>query len=364
MTLINLDSDHLQRREEKLKIWAFQTLGLEANTDWRPVSGDASFRRYFRIESDLQCSTSLQIKKTFIAVDSPPETENNIAFLDILQRLSDANVCVPEKLAVNLLEGYMLLSDFGDRLLLQALNDSSAEALYTVAMDVLLPMQACEHSGLPAYGQKALRDELTLFDEWLLTQYLGLSIDTSTQQNLNQLYSQLEQVALSQPKCFVHRDYHPRNIMMLTDAKSPLGIIDFQDAVVGPITYDLVSLLKNSYHKFSLERVDQWSLDYRDRLIKAGKIEEQNVPIALWNRWFDWMGLQRHLKVAGIFARLYLRDGKAGFLNDIPRTVSFILEMTERYCSEFEWFHQFMQAQVVPALIKKNPAATQWLNKS
>lgn len=299
------------------------------NITLAPVSGDASFRRYFRFRAD---DTSL------IAVDAPPALENNQPFVDATQLLLKNKLPVPEIYHVSMEHGFFVIQDFGDQLLLDCLNEKSADALYKIAMHLLLEMQKICPQTLPPYGSELLQREMGLFSDWYLAKHKGLAIDDATLAILSSTYSLLESNALEQPQVFVHRDYHSRNLMVL-DADT-LGIIDFQDAVHGPITYDLVSLFRDCYIAWPQEKIDQWVAEFYSRLPKPQEFNEQR-----FRRWFDLMGIQRHLKATGIFCRLNYRDGKPAYINDIPRTLNYVLQVSSQY-DELKPFHSFMQTVI------------------
>ena len=302
-------------REEALQAWAGETLG--AATGLVPVSGDASFRRYFRVHAG---------ERSYIAVDAPPEHEDSRPFVAVAARLHAAGLHVPEVLAADLERGFLLLSDLGDTLYLDRLDAHSADHLYDAALEALLRIQAAPAEGLPAYDAALLGREMELFREWYLGRHLGWQPGAGEEQALGACFDLLAAQALEQPRVFVHRDYHSRNLMV---AEPNPGIIDFQDAVHGPITYDLVSLLRDCYIAWPEDRVAAWVADYQVRAERAGLLEP--VSPATFRRWVDWMGLQRHLKATGIFARLNHRDGKPGYLQDIPRTLGYMHQVCTGY---------------------------------
>jgi aminoglycoside/choline kinase family phosphotransferase len=321
-----------------------------------PASSDASFRRYFRIHASAdtintektpeQISKPISAAQQFIVMDAPPEKENIEPFIRIAELLAQSQINVPTIYRKNLADGFLLLEDFGSQCFLDRLNASSADALYQTALDSLFKLQTrmtAENSGLPSYDEALLHRELTIFEEWFLTELLDIQIPAGIWSAVNSL---LIASALEQPKTFVHRDYHSRNLMVL-ETDSP-GIIDFQDAVIGPITYDLVSLLRDCYIKWPDPKVDQWRLSYFERLRSAGLTDCSPIQ---FKRWFDLMGLQRHLKAIGIFSRLHLRDGKPNYLHDIPRTLSYVAAVCAAY-PELDEFNDFLDAHVLPAMSK------------
>ncbi len=297
------------------------------------ASSDASFRRYFRIKTP---------DGSFVIMDAPPDKENIGAFISVADLLAKIHVNVPIIYQQNIEEGYLLLEDFGSLCFLDQLTIDNASGLYASAFDALLIMQSqtsLEHCNLPAYNSALLQRELSIFEDWFLNESLDASLPDQLWTNLCEL---LINSALEQPQVCVHRDYHSRNLMFLTD-DSP-GIIDFQDAVIGPITYDLVSLLRDCYISWSPELIAQWRSDYYQRLVA---LELITVTPEQFKRWFDLMGLQRHLKAIGIFSRLHLRDGKSTYLNDIPRTLNYVLTVCDEY-QELSAFSEFLLEQVLP----------------
>ncbi|MEE4375896.1 MAG: phosphotransferase [Candidatus Competibacteraceae bacterium] len=286
-----------------------------------PASEDASFRRYFRVSLD---------ETTFIAMDSPPAQEDNRMFVVLAKALRELNVQTPQVFAHDFDQGFLLLSDFGPQQYLLALDDTNVDTLYADALAALMRLQlgADPASGLiPVYDKALLQQELGLFREWFLNRHLAMSLDDDEQRLLDEVFTLLCTSALEQPQVWVHRDYHSRNLMVITE-RNP-GVLDFQGAVIGPVTYDLVSLLRDCYIAWPDERVKQWALDYRERMQAQGFQGLSDEKTFL--RWFDWMGLQRHLKALGIFARLNCRDGKPGYLQDIPRTLNYVLEIAGAY---------------------------------
>lgn len=280
------------------------------------ASSDASFRRYFRVTLDQQ---------SYIAMDAPPEKESLGAFIHVCTGMRDAGVRTPQIFAKNESQGFLLLSDFGQQSFLAAITNDNADALYQQAIDTLVEIQTIQPADLPApdYDKAMLEREMQLFDEWFLTRHLGLDCPAW----LPGVYQWLATTVTRQPRCLVHRDYHSRNLMVQTD--KPLGVIDFQDAVYGPASYDLVSLLKDAYISWPQERINQW-LDYYARSAQAAGILTQ-ADTATLPRDFELMGLQRHLKVLGIFCRLNYRDNKPQYLNDLKRVLDYVYPVTARY---------------------------------
>ena len=281
------------------------------------ASSDASFRSYWRTRT---------VQPSRIVMDAPPDKEDLGPWLDIAGRLRRAGVNAPEVLAEDRGQGFLLLSDLGTRLYLPALTAETVEPLYGAALDALQRMQTgVDCSGLPAYDEIRLRNEMDLLPAWFLGRHLGIEPDAAQREVIEAAFRALIANALEQPQGFVHRDYHSRNLM-LGDAGP--GVIDFQDAVLGPLTYDLVSLLRDCYIAWPEPRVYTWVEQYRQRLHAAGFATADRAEFA---RWFDLMGLQRHIKVLGIFCRLWYRDGKAGYLNDLPLVWHYTRSVGRRY---------------------------------
>lgn len=286
----------------------------------QPASADASFRRYFRIIFSDQ---------TMIVMDAPPQHEDCTPFLRVAEILAGSGVHVPAVVARNLEQGFLLLSDLGNTTFLQALTDQqeNADQLYNAATDALVKMQLSHHAeSLPPYDETLLRRELDLFSDWYIARHLQLNLNDNQQGVLHAVFAKILQNNLAQPRVLVHRDYHSRNLMVTTP--NP-GIIDFQDAVFGPITYDLVSLLKDAYIRWDEERLLDWVIRYWEKARKAGLPVSNDF--AAFYRDFEWMGVQRHLKVLGIFARLNYRDGKTMYLNDMPLVMEYLRKACERY---------------------------------
>ena len=305
-------------RLEQLKNW-LQSSGIEYD-DIQPASADASFRRYFRTSDN---------GKTYIVMDAPPEKEDCQPFIDIAEMLLGFGLHVPKILQQDIKQGFLLLSDLGDTVFLSVLNNNNVDEMYTSAMDALLLLQQNTPANLPAYDEKLLRTELNLFPEWYLEKQLKITVTESQKTVLERVFDVLIKNALSQPQVYVHRDYHSRNLMVNSEEANKPGVIDFQDAVIGAVTYDLVSLLKDCYIDWPREKVELWVESFRLKAESLGIIK--NISEKQFLRWFDLMGLQRHLKVAGIFSRLKHRDGKTGYLKDIPRTMDYVFEVLELY---------------------------------
>lgn len=315
-----------------------------------PASTDASFRRYFRVHRG---------GSTQIAMDAPPERESLDAWLRVVRILDATGVHVPPVIAVDAEQGFVLIGDLGRQHYLEALGaGADPEALYADAIDALVRLQSgdpAEAAELPPYDRGLLLHELELFTEWFAGRHLGLALSEPARRTIDEAFAWLCEQALAQPVVLVHRDYHSRNLLVRSPGNP--GIVDFQDAVRGPVTYDLVSLLKDCYVAWPRRRVLGWLDRYREKAaaagIDVGDSRERFVD------WFDRMGLQRHLKVLGIFARLWHRDGKPGYLADLPRVLDYALEATEGI-PELAGFDEFLRREVVPgfaALARRAGAA-------
>lgn len=326
----------MPHRLEQLNHWLTKTVGVPAY-EIAPASSDASFRRYFRIVFNGESR---------IVMDAPPDKEDSRPFVILGRQLHAAGLNVPEILAEDLEQGFLLLSDLGAQQYLSALNENTVDLLYGDALGALVVLQTCGpgSDALPPYDESLLRREMELFRDWYLGRHLGLSPGDSEQAVLDETFSLLVDNALAQPQVSVHRDYHSRNLMV--SARNP-GILDFQDAVYGPVTYDLVSLLRDCYIAWPREQVEQWVLGYHDIAIDHGILRGPQEERFL--RWFDLMGVQRHLKASGIFARLNHRDGKPGYLGDIPRTLAYVTEVSGRY-PELRPFLHLLEEHVMPSL--------------
>ncbi len=284
-----------------------------------PASVDASFRRYFRVQIE---------SKSYIAMDAPPDRESCTPFVNVAELLVDV-VHVPEIHAQNAAQGFLLLSDLGDLTYLQALTDrpEAAPQLYSDAADALIKMQQLQLSNdFPIYDEALLRYELNLFPEWYIAKHIGIDLNPLQKAVLDKVFALILQNNLSQPRVFVHRDYHSRNLMVATP--NP-GILDFQDAVLGPVTYDLVSLFKDAYIQWDEEQILDWIIRYWEKARRASLPVQDDFGD--FYRDFEWMGVQRHIKVLGIFARLAYRDGKYSYLDDIPVVMRYLRKACERY---------------------------------
>ena len=312
--------ERLQRIESWLgQLWPGVSFTLA------PASADASFRRYFRVtRSD---------GSTRIVMDAPPSHEDVKPWLHVQQLFEDAGVHVPSVEAQDLDQGFLLLSDLGNTTYLSALDPAdpaAARHYYLDAIDALIRIQVASQAGqLPDYDRALLKRELDLFPDWYLDKHVKLSLDDKQRKSLEDVFERIMTVNLAEPKVYVHRDYHSRNLMVAPAGQTNPGIIDFQDAVYGPISYDLVSLFKDAYIAWDEEIVLDWLITYWERARKAGL--PINADFASFHRDYEWMGVQRHVKVLGIFARLYHRDGKDGYLKDMPLVAHYLRRAVTRY---------------------------------
>jgi len=310
--LDTFDSSFMTTRLQQLNHWLSETINTK-DYQLEPASDDASFRRYFRLKHN---------NETFIVMDAPPEQENCIPFIDIAERLLAVNINVPRIIEKDLQQGFLLLSDLGDKQYLDALTEESVDGpgvnnLYQAAMqELVLMQQQTDTKNIPAYDDKLLLQEMELFRHWLLQEHIGLDLTVETQAMLDKVFKLLASEALSQPRVFVHRDYHSRNLMINGMGGANPGVLDFQDAVEGPFEYP-------------------------------------DIDATQFMRWFDLMGVQRHLKASGIFARLYHRDGKTGYLADIPRTLSYIVDLHDEY-PELQGLVELIQNQVMTSIEEVN----------
>ena len=305
-------------RDQAIREWLNEIAGPSHRT--APASSDASFRRYLRVTAK---------GRSLILMDAPPQHEDCRPFLRVQALLEKAGVNVPAVVHADVERGLLLLTDFGSRSYLDVLDNSNCDALYDDALKTLLRMQMGVTPGaVDDFDRDKLMTELNLFPDWFLKKHLGLDIDDDLRRRMQDCFDLLIERCLEQPQVFVHRDYHSRNLMQVAE-RNP-GVLDFQDAVTGPVTYDLVSLFRDVYIEWPLEKVDAWVGDYYRRV--QGALEAmQPVEPNTFKRWFDLTGVQRHIKVAGIFCRLWHRDGKPGYLRDVPLTLRYLMSVGARY---------------------------------
>ncbi len=311
------------QRKFQLEQWLVEVLENQPFT-LTTASADASFRRYFRVHlSD----------KTLIAMDAPPPQEDCKPFVNMAKQLLDAGLNVPIVIAENIEKGFLLLTDLGDDTYLSQLDRSApnfqhANSLYADAYKALIKIQLASHVGvLPPYDEELLTREMQLLPDWYIAKHLDITLNSQQQMVLEKTFTVLNHNILAQPKVFVHRDYHTRNLM-ITKENNP-GVLDFQDAVYGPITYDIVSLLKDAYISWEEDQLMDWVVRYW-QLAKAADLPVRE-DFGEFYRDFEWMGVQRHIKILGIFARLYHRDGKKDYLKDMPLVIDYLKITCERY---------------------------------
>lgn len=336
-----LDTD---QRFQALLDWARGIFGNQ-ELDIRPASADASFRRYFRITVR---------GNSHIIMDAPPEKEDSEPFVRISGYLAALNLNVPQVIESSVTQGFYLLTDLGQKSYLDYLNENTVEQLYTDAMQALEVMHLGGlqyEDNIPPYDDKLLQTEMSLFTDWYLGTHLQLDLNDEQRQLLAKVYSFLGTSALEQPRVFVHRDYHSRNLMFL-ERNNP-GILDFQDAVWGPVTYDLVSMLRDCYIDWPREQILAWVRQYYAKLSSSTLLA--GLELKDFIRWFDLMGIQRHLKATGIFARLNYRDDKPGYMNDIPRTMGYIFSVAQDY-PEMKPFLKLLDELAIPEKLKQATA--------
>jgi aminoglycoside/choline kinase family phosphotransferase len=340
--------DRAAERAAHLAAWYASWSG-EAAPDLRAVAGDASFRRYYRVKTATG---------SLILCDAPPETEKNAEFVTIAKAMAAAGLRVPQVLQADLEGGFLALEDMGDQLLLPLLNDQTAGAFYPQALEMLqaLALARPDDFSLLSYDRAHLAREMRLFPEWFCEKLLGREPDRVGEAVFSVLEQTLCDRALAQPQVVVHRDFHARNLMVLDEGI--LATIDFQDAVLGPISYDPVSLLKDCYLRWPDQQVRDWALGHYRGLVERGVA----MPTAeAFLKDFDFMGLQRHIKVLGIFARLYLRDAKPGYLADLPRVAGYVRSALANYPQEpaLADFSRWFEASVVPLM-----QAQEWFTRA
>ncbi|MDP3123552.1 MAG: phosphotransferase [Thiobacillus sp.] len=309
-------------RLQALKDWAARQLGGDS-LDIAPASADASFRRYFRVTAK---------GRDYIVMDAPPAHEDCRPFIAVARLFADAGVHVPQVLAQDLDQGFLLLTDLGDTTYLLALDEAGsdhgvARELYLASNDALIRIQQASRPGvLPEYDRALLTRELMLFPDWYVAKHLGVDMKNDQKAILDTVFERILTNNLAQPQVYVHRDWHSRNLMV---SEPNPGILDFQDAVYGPITYDLASIYRDAYIQWDEEMQLDWVIRYWEKA-RAARLPVPEDFGAFW-RDLEWMGAQRHIKVLGIFARLYHRDGKDGYLKDMPRVMGYLRKVCERY---------------------------------
>lgn len=332
----------VDKRFNQLEIWLKNNIS-ETIVSIDVASADASFRRYFRVTTKT---------KTLIAMDAPPEKENCQLFLNSAKALSKLGVNSPTVFAYDLNQGFMLLEDFGDRTFLDELNNNST-ALYSAAMDQLLLLQegglnaSASDWNPPLYDASKLKEEMSLFEDWFLYKHLGKTLDSGNQKVWIETQELLTQACLNQPQTWVHRDFHSRNLMITSDSPLTVGVIDFQDCVIGPIAYDLASIFKDCYIEWPRQKQQQWLKEYHHKVVTTSSLNSFSIDQLI--EWVDFVGLQRHLKVLGIFCRLSYRDGKDHYLNDLPLVAKYVLEVLNIY-PELHTFKKHFEHHISKAL--------------
>lgn len=303
------------------------------------LAGDASFRRYARIQ--LQ-------NKTYMLMDAPPEKEDCVPFVTIDEFFAGHGVRVPQIVAKDLAQGFLLLEDFGDVLLSTLLNDETVDKYYEQSFKQLIQLQTIDGTNqFPAYSYEKLMSEMQLLTDWMLPS-LAIQPTAEQKKTIDDAFDFLARAAVAQPQVIVHRDFHSRNLMKIEN-ELELGVIDFQDAVIGADTYDLISITRDAYVQWNAEHVYQWFRTFYDLLPESAK---QNRSFEQFKRDADLMAIQRHIKILGIFVRLFERDGKSGYLKDLPRVMWYLLEESRGY-AELEEFMVFMNNVVMPKFIEK-----------
>lgn len=324
----------MHERENALREWIKQTIKSDEFTI-TPLAGDASFRRYFRLRHE---------GREQVVMDAPPGKEDLKPFIHIATLLKNAGIQVPEINVINLTQGFLILSDLGDTLLLQQLNDNTADSYYKKALETLLKIQGATTNDplIPHFDRAHMLKEMQLCLDWFFAAYLKIDLSEEEYTLIQSTMDWLATEIASQPTVLIHRDYHSRNLMLNT--REELAVIDFQDAMLGPITYDLVSLLKDCYIAWPRERVLEWVADFYELqpIASAQFTPEEFI------RAFDLCGLQRHLKVLGVFSRLAIRDGKPRYLADLPLTLNYVLECAELYKELHPLLHLFQSRVYLP----------------
>lgn len=321
----------MQDIKSDFKQWIGEQLRRE-DFNIQPLRNDASFRSYYRVK-DRDFS--------YVVMEAPPEKEKTDLFVQIANSWRVRKLPVPCVYAWEKQKGYVLLSDFGDTLLLDVLNEENVDQYYTQAIALILRLQSRAPKNLPLFDEAYIRYELSLFKDWFCEKLLGLTLNDEALNLIESVNRQLVENCLAQPQSVIHRDYHSRNLMIVNES-TDFGLIDFQDAMIGPLTYDLVSILKDCYVQWPPEKIQAWARLYYE---EGKKMHFESVDFATFLKWFDLTGLQRHLKVLGIFSRLKLRDNKPQYIQDIPRILQYVFDVTSRY-PEFSTFHHWLQEKV------------------
>jgi N-acetylmuramate 1-kinase len=328
-------------RQNALHTW-LNNLVDDSSFQLTPIAGDASFRRYFRLHHNTS---------SLVVMDAPPGQEGLSAFIDIARTLASADVRTPEIIAYDLEQGFALLEDFGDALLLDDIASDQTASHYQLALDTLHTLQQCPtHTPqLPVFNLRIMEDELQLFRTWFLERWLGITLTNIEENLVNQALTYITEQIMKQPQCFMHSDYHARNLALIGPNHNPtLGVLDFQDAMLGPFTYDLVSLLKDAYVEWPEDTRRAWLNNFYHALPN-----QHGWSRDAFEQGFHLCGLQRHLKILGIFCRLDQRDGKPRYLRDLPLTLHYILLVLKEE-KALHPFYNFMQTRVCPLFNEKN----------
>ena len=332
-------------RAHALTEWLKTRSGL-AFDSLQAMPGDASFRRYFRVNT---------AHGSFVAMDAPPPRENCHPFVAIANALRMMKLQAPEIIAADVEQGFLLLTDFGDLTYLKACQADNVDQLYQVALDALLILQACsrvDELTIPLFTVEFMQQEWAWHKEWFLDKLLGLTLSLQQEKAMDQCMQAVIHTAAMQPQVFMHRDYHSANLMVLPN--NQVGILDFQDAFVGPLTYDLVSMLRDCYIAWPDADVQQWALQYWRKWQQTQP--GQQISEQTFLRWFDWMGIERHIKALFTFARKRVRDHQASYLKHVPRTLNYIIQVSGRY-PELKALHDYYQQIVLPVVEKEMTCA-------
>jgi len=328
----------MPQRVAQLETWVRHHVG-DSSIELHPIVNDASARRFFRFSYNLA---------SYIAIDAPPDKEDAHAFVAIAKALESHDLPVPEIFSVDYENGFLLVSDLGDKQLFQVIKQENVSDYYLSAIELIQKIQTIKqapHFTIPHFDEKFIDFELSLFETWFLKKYLACPITKAEKQLVNKMFSLLIKNDIEQPQVFMHRDFHSRNL--LVNEKNELGIVDFQSAMFGPITYDLIGLLKDCYVSWSEEMVQMWSRHYYNKI----KTDLNNISFEQFLKWFHFTGLQRHIKILGSFSRSYLRDNKPIYLEEIPRVLNYIELVIDKY-EELFFFKNFLQSIKLAAFAK------------
>lgn len=334
-------SDLIQRAKHWMTQWY-----NESSIKFEPIVGDASSRTYFRIWIE---------DRSYILMHADAIKENSHAFIAIAQALREGGVRAPLVMQSDLNLGFMLMEDLGDDLVFKQYESAYSDVLILKAIDVILDINACplpKGYSLPAFDGQILNREWALFTDWFISHKCQIQLNAQEQQDLQNVFEQISNIFQSQPQVFVHRDFHAANVLM----GEPLGVIDFQDAVTGPITYDLVSFLEDRYLSFSKEKLSEFVKVHYEKVKQIGLIKSE-ISFEEYKRWFDFVGLQRNLKIIGIFSRLELRDHKYGYQAFMPRFICYIIECANDY-PELKVISEFMKMKALPRYESLKPGET------